>query len=227
MTTSDSTSFPQKLTRIDELSRGDHTYLENADDCLFFGEYTARKGFAHSATNNLILNFKKPLKHWGKASWYYKGKAIVEVSRAFSQNLGTALGAITLVPIPPSKIRTDLEYDDRLMEMLRGIQAPQGTKPDIREMIVQIKAMSPSHESENRLPPSEWEKSYQIEERLATPPPTWIGIVDDLLVTGCRFRAMSNVLRRRFPGARLTELFVARRVPEAIDWSAFEEDGQD
>ena len=192
MTTSDSTSFPQRLTKIDELSRGDHTYLDKIDECLFFGEYTARKGFAHSVTNNLILNFKKPLKHKGKPSWFYKAKAINEVSQAFSQNLGTALGAITLVPIPPSKIKTDPEYDDRLMEMLRGVQAPQGIKPDIRELIAQTKSMPPSHESENRLPPAEWEKSYQVDEKLSTPPPAWIGILDDLLVTGCRFRAMSG-----------------------------------
>jgi hypothetical protein len=222
MTTSDNTLFPQRLTKIDELTRGDHTYLEVTDECLFFGDYTARKGFSHSATNNMILNFKKPMKFKATASWQYKAKAIGAVARAFSENLGTALGSITIIPIPPSKVRADPEYDDRLMTMLRAVQAPQGIKPDIRELVVQAKTMPASHESENRLPPAEWERAYQIDERLAAPTPRWIGIIDDLLVTGCRFRAMSNVLKARFPEARVTGLFIARRVPEAIDLSAFD-----
>lgn len=224
MTTSSNISFPQRLTKIDELTRGDHTYLDAADECLFFGDYTARKGFSHSATNNLILNFKKPVKYKSRPGWHYKGRAIKEVAQAFSENLALALGALTLVPIPPSKLKNDPEYDDRLMEMLRMLNAPQGIKPDVRELIVQAKTMPASHESENRLPPSEWEKSYQIDDQLAAPAPTWIGIIDDLLVTGCRFRAMSNVLKARFPQARVTGLFIARRVPEAVDWSIFEEE---
>jgi len=59
--TSDATLFPERLTKIDELTRADHTYLNDRDECLFFGDYSARKGFAHSATNNLILNFKKAI----------------------------------------------------------------------------------------------------------------------------------------------------------------------
>jgi hypothetical protein len=223
MTTSNNTSFPQRLTRIDELTRGDHTYLEDKDECLFFGDYTARKGFAHSATNNLVLNFKKPMKYRGKPGWQYKAKAIREVAQAFSENLGAAMGSLTLVPIPPSKLKTDPDYDDRLMEMLRALKPPQGIKPDVRELIGQTKTMPASHESENRLPPSEWEKAYYVEDRLAAPQPAWIGIIDDLLVTGCRFRAISNVLKTRFPQARITGLFIARRVPEATDWSIFEE----
>jgi hypothetical protein len=122
MTTSSNTSFPQRLTKIDELTRGDHTYLEGTDECLFFGDYTARKGFAFSPTNNLVLNFKKPLKNRNKPGWHYKARAVEAVATAFSDSLGGALAAITLVPIPPSKLRTDPEYDDRLMEMLRKIR---------------------------------------------------------------------------------------------------------
>jgi hypothetical protein len=58
MTTSEGTSFPSRFTRIDDLTRDDHNHLLPEDECLFFGDYTARKGWAHSATNQLILNFK-------------------------------------------------------------------------------------------------------------------------------------------------------------------------
>lgn len=219
MTTSGDTSFPSRLTKIDELTRGDHTFLEAGDECLFFGDYSARKGFAHSATNGVIANFKRPVKYKGTASWKYKVREINSVAQAFSANIGSAFGSLTLVPVPPSKLKTDPEYDDRMMDMLRALRAPAGITPDVRELVVQTKPMPAAHDSANRPPPAEWEKVYAIDEALAQRVPTWIGIIDDLLVTGCRFRAMSNILKRRFPEVRITGLFIARRVPEAIDLS--------
>jgi hypothetical protein len=221
MTTSGDNSFPSRLTKIDELTRADHYYLESDDECLFFGEYSARRGFAYSATNQLILNFKKPVRYRGTASWRYKTRDINAAAHAFSQNLDKAFSQITLVPVPPSKLKTDPEYDDRIMDMLRALKAPAGITPDVRELVRQTCQMAAAHESNDRPPPDEWEKVYVIDEALAQKTPTWIGIIDDLLVTGCRFRAMSNVLKRRFPTARITGLFLARRVPEAADFSEF------
>ena len=220
MTTSGDTSFPSRLTKIDELTRGNHHHLDAGDECLFFGDYTARKDWSYSATNKLILNFKKPVSRRGKPEWRYKAQAVSAVANAFSTNIGKAFGAITLVPVPPSKLKTDPEYDDRMMDMLRALRAPGGMVPDVRELVVQTIPMPAAHETANRPPPGEWEKVYAVDEILAKPDPQWIGIIDDLLVTGCRFRAMSSVLRRRFPTARITGLFIARRVPEAIDLSA-------
>ncbi len=220
MTTSGDTSFPSRLTKIDELTRGAHSHLEVGDECLFFGDYTARKDWSHSATNKLILNFKKPVVRRGKPEWRYKAQAVNAVAEAFSSNIGKAFGSITLVPVPPSKLKTDPEYDDRMMDMLRALRAPAGLVPDVRELVVQTMPMPAAHESANRPPPEEWEKVYAVDEALAVGNPQWFGIIDDLLVTGCRFRAISNVLRRRFPTARITGLFIARRVPEAIDLSA-------
>lgn len=224
MTTSGDTSFPSRLTKIDELTRGDHNHLEPEDECLYFGEYSARKGFAHSATNSLILNFKKPVRYRGTPSWNYKNRAISSAAIAFSANLSKALSSLTLVPVPPSKLRTDPEYDDRMLRMLHAIRPPTGLVADIRELVVQTQPMQAAHESSSRPPPSEWEKVYAIDESLTGISPTWIAIMDDLLVTGCRFRAMSNVLKRRFPSARITGLFIARRVPEAVDFSEMFDD---
>ena len=219
MTTSGDNSFPSQLTKIDELTRGDHTFLETGDECLFFGDYSARRGFAHSATNGVIANFKKPVKYKGTSSWKYKAREINAVARAFSSNIGSAFSSLTLVPVPPSKLKTDPEYDDRMMDMLRALRAPAGLTPDVRELVVQTQPMPAAHDSTNRPPPAEWEKVYAIDESLTHEMPNWIGIIDDLLVTGCRFRAMSNILKKRFPTARITGLFIARRVPEAIDLS--------
>jgi hypothetical protein len=217
MTTSGDNSFPSRLTKIDELTRSDHTFLEAGDECLFFGEYSARKGFAHSVTNSLIANFKKPVRYRDTPGWKYKARDINAVARAFSSNIGSAFSSLVLVPVPPSKLKSDPEYDDRMMDMLRALRAPAGLTPDFRELVVQTRPMPAAHDSANRPPPAEWERVYAIDESLTHGVANWIGIIDDLLVTGCRFRAMSNILRRRFPSARITGLFIARRVPEAID----------
>lgn len=221
MTTSAGTSFPSRFTKVDDLTRGDHNHLLPEDECLFFGDYTARKGWAHSATNQLILNFKIPVQFRGTNRWPHKQRAIQTVSDLFSQRIGARFAELTLVPVPPSKLRTDPDYDDRMMDMLRGLKPPPGLDADVRELVIQSTPMAAAHESSHRPPPAEWENAYEIDETLTAQAPGWIGIVDDLLVTGCRFRAMSNVLHRRFPNARITGLFIARRVPEAIDFSDF------
>ena len=219
MTISGDNSFPSRLTKIDESSRHHHSFLNEGDECLFFGDYSARRGFAHSPTNQLIFNFKKPMRMQNSPGWHYKNRAINETAAAFSKILGPRLANITLVPVPPSKLKTDPDYDDRMMDMLRALQAPPGIIPDIRELIVQTQPMQASHESDSRPRPAELEVAYEVDEALIQPYPTWIGVIDDVLTTGSHFRAVSNVLKNRFPAARITGLFIARRVPEAIDWS--------
>ena len=101
-------TFPQRLTKIDDLARPDHFYLTAADDCYFLGEYTARKGYAFSATNQLVLNFKKSMDKRGTAQWRYKEQAIGDAATAFRAALNDEwLNIATLVPIPPSKAKDD------------------------------------------------------------------------------------------------------------------------
>ncbi|MDT8858542.1 hypothetical protein RNZ50_26675 [Paracoccaceae bacterium Fryx2] len=105
-----------------------------------------------------MTNFKRPVKYRGTPSWKFKVREINAVANAFSANIGEAFGAITLVPVPPSKLKTDAEYDDRMMDMLRALRAPAGLVPDVRELVVQTMPMPAAHESANRPPPVEWEK---------------------------------------------------------------------
>src|SRR6516225_5955849 len=100
-------TFPRRLTKIDDLTRPDHFYLTPEDACYFLGEYSARKGYAFSATNQLIFNFKKSLDKRGTSQWTYKGIAIRDAAAAFRAALrGEQLDKITLVPIPPSKAKS-------------------------------------------------------------------------------------------------------------------------
>ena len=213
-------TFPRLLTEVDDLTRPDHFWLSPTDRCLFLGEYTARKGFSFSATNQVILNFKKSADRRGRPEWRYKERAIFDVAQAFGAAINQQWFAnATLVPMPPSKAKTDPLYDDRVTRMLRAI--PAARPLDVRELIVQRQSMASAHDADVRPTPDDIVVGYQIDETLVTPIPNVIGLFDDVMTTGAHYVAARRVLANRFPGATIYGLFIARRVPETTDFSEF------
>lgn len=222
MTTSQST-FPSRLTQIDDLTRPDHHYLGAGDQCLFLGEYTARKGFSFSATNQVILNFKKSVDRRGRPEWQHKERAIREVGYAFANAIETNwLANATLVPIPPSKQKGDRLYDDRMLRMLQAIPAAQLL--DVRELLTQRHTMEAAHGADVRPSPDQIVQCYQTDENLCQSAPKAIAIFDDVITTGAHFIAARRVLETRFPGVPIFGFFIAGRVPETTDFSVFFKD---
>jgi hypothetical protein len=214
-------TFPNRLTKIDDLTRPDHSYLVADDDCYFLGEYSARKGFAHSVTNKLIINFKKKVDRRGRPEWPYKAAAIQQAAAAFRSALNDqARASLTFVPIPPSKAKSDPLYDDRLTQMLSAIWP--GQQADIRELVVQPASSSAVHDYDVRPSAAELQARYALDTTLLHPPRSTIAVVDDVLTTGAHFVAVRNKLREAFPTTRLVGLFIARRVPEAVDVEDFD-----
>lgn len=213
MTSNVAFPFPSRFTQIDGLTRSDHHWLAEDDRCFFLGEYTARRGYAYSPTNNLILNFKKTPDHRGRREWKYKEEAIRQVAKAFRAALGASPPPRTFVPVPPSKAADDPLYDDRVMRMRLAIWPSQAA--DVRKIIVQPESTEPAHETVDRPTPQQIKAAYRIDEAVANPPPASIAIVDDVLTTGAHFWAASTVLAERFLAAQIVGLFVARRAPDA------------
>ena len=208
--------FPQRLSKVDALTLADHHYLEATDQCYFLGEYTARRGFAFSATNHLVLNLKKSVSLRGQPQYRYKGAAIAQAASAFAAALKDQwLNSATLVPVPPSKAPSDPLYDDRLTQMLRAIRSHPPL--DIRELIVQRQSTSAAHDLEERPTPVDLARNYRVNLASGAATPQVIGIFDDVLTTGAHFKAVQIVLSQQFPRARIIGLFVARRVPETAD----------
>ena len=132
----------------------------------------------------------------------------------------TATDAITFVPVPLSKAKSDPLHDDRLTQMLKLV-APD-LHLDIREMVLQPCSTDPVHASDARPSPDELQGRYVLDTNLLVPKPHKIAIVDDLLTTGAHFRAMKAILTTQFPTVHMIGLFIARRVPTFADVEEFE-----
>lgn len=208
MPTLDASWSPQ-IRQIGELERRDHWYLTADHRCFFFGEYTARAGFGHSSTNQIITNIKKKPSVRGTPQWDYKRKDMLRVAAAIRGAINaTHLDIVTLVPIPPSKLPDHADYDPRMAEIARFV----GPKVDVRDLIVPTASREPAHESENRIRPDELRATLTLREDLCARPPTEILLIDDVITTGCSFVACSALLAERFPGVPISGIFAARRV---------------
>ena len=199
-----------KLTKLEDECLGDHQCLCADDNCYFFIEYTSGRDYTHGLENDLISNLKKSvcsspdiLKH--------KNQAIQECSKGLCEAINHSwFRKATLVPIPPSKVKTDSEYDDRMFKILKGIDTD--FKVDVRELVLQNKSFPASHISDVRISYKELLQAYSINEKLADPAPTAIGIVDDVLTAGTHYCAMKTILKNRFPSVCIVGFFIARRV---------------
>ena len=203
-----------RVLKIDALTLPDHHYLDQQDTCYYAGEYTAGEGHAYSETNQLILNFKKSVDKRGTPQWQYKDRAIQQAANIFRAAI-KADAVITFIPIPPSKAKDDPLYDDRTLRLLQAMCA--GRHTDIRELVVQRQSLKPTHLAARRPTPVELVTNYHLDESLADPIPETIFVVDDMLTTGCHYKAIKQILLQRFPGANVVGLFIARRAPKSVD----------
>ena len=198
------------LTKIDELIRPDHYYLDGEDECYFIGEYTAGRGYSFSSTNQFIYNLKKSVERRGLPDWGWKEKAIQQATSMLRESINPPfLESATFVPVPPSRIISDPLYDDRMIRVLRLL----GPNVDVRELVTQAEGMHDAHTSQSRPRPNVLYQNYGIDESLIEPIPSTIAVVDDVLTTGAHFKAMKRILQDSIPEVRVVGLFLARRIP--------------
>jgi predicted amidophosphoribosyltransferase len=204
--------LPPRLTRVDELILEQHGSLTVDDECYFLREYTRGGGFQASETNQLIANLKKSVERRDQRDYRYKEQAIEVAGRELRASLRENwLRTATLVPIPPSANRDDPLYDDRIIRVIRALT--RGLEVDVRELIVQRESIVPAHlrgDYRPRVP--EIFENYEIDESIADPAPTRIGLFDDILTAGSHFRAAKLLLQQRFGEIPVVGIFIARRI---------------
>lgn len=198
-----------KLAKFDAAAREAHSFLRPKDDCYYFIEYTANRAFNYSDANNFINNLKKKPSVRGTYQWKYKLTAIRQAAEALSEELPKGwLKKSTFIPVPPSKARDHVEYDDRMSKVLAKLDGA-----DVRELVVQKKSMEATHVSSKRHTIEELVANYEIDEKEAGKTnPTHIVILDDMMTAGAHYRAMRKVLKKRFPGVPISGVFLARRI---------------
>lgn len=223
MPTSDA-SWSGSLRLIGDLERPDHHHLTSDDECVFFGEYTPRKGWQHSATNQLILNLKKrPTAAKGTYQWPHKLKAIREVAGAIRANIKPeALATSLFVPIPGSKTPTHPDFDQRMLAVAQQI-GPPARAAEVLRTIGDRDAM---HENVDRRDLDKLAVTIAVDPAAIPEDVQRVFLLDDMVTTGCSFRVCKALLRQFLPNLPIAGLFVSRRiiVPDplndfaALDW---------
>lgn len=198
------------LTEIDDLLRDEHYHLTDEDKCFALREYITGGGYQAGETNQLIFNLKKKNDRRDQPDWKYKERAIRQAGRELREAvIAKWLNGAVLVPAPPSKAKTDPEYDDRMVRVVRVMC--EGTGAELRELLVTKESRDANHLQDRSRDVDRIADNLEIDEALAKPKPTRIALVDDVLTTGAQFRACKRVLLERFPSAVVIGLFIARR----------------
>lgn len=196
-----------RLQKIDELHLPSHQYLTPEDECFFFMTYT-RLGLGFTPENDLIMNFKKKMDKRGRYEWRYKEQAIREVSNLFIQGIAPIdEPGVVLVPIPPSRMKGDPMYDDRIVQVAKNFcKARQDA--ELREIIYLNQNMPPTHES--KMSPDEILPYLEIDETQWQDQNYNFVLVDDVITEGAHFKACQSLLQERFTEAMIQGLFIAR-----------------
>jgi predicted amidophosphoribosyltransferase len=146
----------------------------------------------------------------GRPEWGYKDRAIQEAAEQLRGSLNPEfIRRATFIPVPPSKERQHILYDDRMTQVLQRL----GAEADVRELVYQRESMEDAHSADIRPGPNDLYANYALDETLTEGEVTQIAIVDDVLTTGCHFKAMQQILSENYPQAPIVGLFIARRVP--------------
>jgi len=204
------------LLKIDEMSVCDHSFISINDNCYYLLNYTSGVGYSNNPNNSLILNFKKTLDKKGKSEWKYKEQAIGTIVNYFKDLIIPVidLDKATLVPIPPSKSKTDKLHDDRMTQVL--VKSCDGFSCDIRELVILKESMEAVHtlDESNRLNPLQLETKLSLDDNLTDNLKKHIILFDYVITTGSHFVACKNLILKKFPDSIVYGIFVARRAIE-------------
>lgn len=222
-------TMPPRLTEVGEQEQPDHFHLPADAKCYFWGEYTPYehtqgKKWNFSPTNQLISNLKKRRDRASRAELGYKSTAIQQVAEQFAKSWKWQMlheqHRVALIPIPPSKARTDPAYDARMLEVVTLIARNVGLPLDIRDCLSSSGVHAASHEAQARPSPEELYAELHFDPATGKPdqPPGVIFLFDDMLTTGAHYVAATRRLAEVFPGVQIIGNFVARRIlPDPFD----------
>ena len=170
----------------DLLLLGEHCYLDCSDECYFTDVYDCRQ--------------KRGIK-----------PKVLRVKQGCRTTIRQV--AIELKPLLPAEWTES--YSFVAIPSSSGTNRPIGMLldrlrlTDVRQLVEQRKP-TPMSRTGWRLPAVEREALLTVNELAVDPQPNAVVLVDDVLTTGSHFRAVRNVLRKRWPKLSIIGLFLAR-----------------
>ena len=200
--------------RIDNADNLRPYCLHAEDRCFYYRDYTVGGGYKCSETNQLIFNLKKTNEavFENPALKKYKDEAIchfVNESCYFFDNLIKQGGEIPilLVPVPPSSVKSDKAYDDRLMQVVT-LLSKRYPSLFIDEALSVTETLQPSHLNGPRR--IDAFRSVLKFEKHCSVKPELIVIVDDVITSGAHYIACKSILSKHFPDTDIIGLFWAK-----------------
>jgi predicted amidophosphoribosyltransferase len=206
-----------KAVILDDFARTDHPHLTASDQCWFLARY-ASGGYRAGSANQLIANLKcapsaaaaEPVRAC------YKRRAIEQAAIAVRQAIDHrwAEGA-TWIPIPPSCAPGHVDYDDRLMRILRTAFARYDA--DVRSVLYQVRTERADHVGSRRLCMNGLYDCIRVNSAALACRPLRKEVVlfDDVLTTGKHYKCCERRLLEALPGLSISGLFLTRRVLSA------------
>jgi hypothetical protein len=196
---------PSRLIEIDDLLKFEYFYLTGSDKCYCLWERPAGTTWQASSTVQLITNLKispsalrlSPLRGRHKIS------AINHCAKALGC-LPAEWLSYTFVPIPPSVVKDDPNYDDRLLSILKKA----GLK-DVRELVIRSRS---GQAGAKGIRPEERILDLCIDTSLVLPKPEGIVIFDDVIAGGSHFAATKMMLETEFDDVPILGVFLARSI---------------
>lgn len=201
----------RQLVKMDEGALNMHAALTWTDDCYYLLDFTPGKRYGFHPDNDLIKNFKRRIDRSGFIALKRKEWATREIAYLLRPALAGVVdfSRSTIIPIPPSKLRSHPFFDDRVSQVLR---AACRADADIRELIVCRSDQEAVHERFNRPSLPELFANYMLGEAGSAPVRETVVLFDDMVTSGKHFVACRKFLREHFPGREVIGVFVARRV---------------
>lgn len=182
---------------------------------LYARTYTVRRNYSFSDTNRWIINLKKNPRTSSSAELGYKATAIdmfaEEAGVLFSSEKGRKR-KFTIVPMPPSKLPANGDYDDRLQKVAEKIAAkhPNVTFLPLLNGLEDRQAAhlaSATSRSVDAL-----YNAMTVDESLVDQfdNGSTLIILDDVATSGASFLAAHKRLAEQFPDAKIVGVFWAK-----------------